>query len=64
MVGDSLISDGYGARNFGINYCHIAANETKQINDDTSVTYQLKSVAHLPECIGYSDEYLSFLNKT
>lgn len=52
MVGDSLLSDGCGASNFGIHYCHINTAATK-IEPDPRITYHLNSVAQLPECIGY-----------
>lgn len=47
MVGDSFHSDGQGAMNFGINYCHISQEPPAQ-----SVTYHLNSVAVLPERLG------------
>jgi 2-haloacid dehalogenase len=61
MVGDSIISDGYGAMNFGISYCHIN-RLMKAIPNDVKITYHIKSVSQLPACIGYATEYEHFLN--
>ena len=61
MVGDSLISDGYGARNFGINYCHINPHGAEVCTAEATITYHINSVAQLPACIGYETEYELFL---
>lgn len=61
MVGDSLISDGYGAKNFGINYCHVSRDHTQSLPLDTPLTYHISSVANLPHCIGYQKDYELFL---
>lgn len=62
MVGDSLISDGYGAMNFGINYCHINRRAEEVSSAETSIKYHISSVAHLPACIGYEAEYSLYLS--
>lgn len=62
MVGDSLISDGHGAMNFGISYCHISTNGQEIKSSEARITYHLSSVARLPACMGYEAEYELFLN--
>ncbi|WP_058535198.1 HAD family hydrolase [Legionella saoudiensis] len=62
MVGDSLISDGHGAKNFGINYCHVHQSPPSTMSLEATLTYHINSVAHLPNCIGYETEYKLFLN--
>lgn len=62
MVGDSIISDGHGAMNFGISYCHINNHASEIIHRETTITYHINSVAALPSCIGYEAEYDLFLN--
>ncbi|MGC1181915.1 HAD family hydrolase [Legionella sp.] len=60
MVGDSMISDGYGAKNFGINYCHVNNGISK--HSEETITYHINSVAQLPNCMGYEGEYALYLN--
>lgn len=62
MVGDSMISDGHGAMNFGINYCHINSKASEIKPSAASITYHINSVAQLPACIGYEREYTHYLN--
>jgi HAD superfamily hydrolase (TIGR01549 family) len=62
MVGDSIISDGHGAKNFGINYCHVHHSPPQATSLETTLTYHINSVANLPNCIGYETEYTLFLN--
>ncbi|CAM3025152.1 haloacid dehalogenase [Legionella steigerwaltii] len=61
MVGDSIINDGYGARDFGIDYCFINNQSVDNMHLETPIKYNIRSVAHLPACIGYETEYLQFL---
>lgn len=64
MVGDSILSDGHGAKNFGINYCHINKNNSVSELCETPITYHINSVAEIPLCIGYKTEYESFLKSS
>ena len=57
MVGDSIISDGHGAMNFGINYCHVHANSSVITQSEATITHHINSVAQLPAYIGYEAEY-------
>ncbi len=57
MVGDTLYSDGFGAKNFGINYCHIAPQLAEQTSENDAITYHIHSVATLPLHLGYEAEY-------
>ncbi|KTD73300.1 HAD family hydrolase [Legionella tucsonensis] len=61
MVGDSIISDGYGARDFGIDYCFVNTQSLNSESSETPIKYTISSVAHLPACIGYEAEYINFL---
>ncbi len=61
MVGDSIISDGCGARNFGIDYCFINNRSLDSVSSEAPIKYSISSVAHLPTCIGYETEYAHFL---
>ncbi|WP_454780741.1 HAD family hydrolase [Legionella sp. WA2022007384] len=61
MVGDSIISDGYGAKNFGIDYCFINNRTFDNDSSETPIKYAISSVAHLPASIGYEAEYMHFL---
>ena len=61
MVGDSMSNDGYGARDFGIDYCIITAQELDIASQEAPIKYNIRSVAHLPACIGYEIEYMRFL---
>ncbi|PWY54874.1 haloacid dehalogenase [Legionella qingyii] len=61
MVGDSIISDGYGAKNFGIDYCFINNRSVNHESSAPPIRYTISSVAHLPACIGYETEYMNFL---
>ncbi|HHT0591804.1 TPA: HAD family hydrolase [Legionella anisa] len=61
MVGDSIINDGYGARDFGIDYCFVNTHALSNISSETPIKYTISSVAHLPACIGYETEYINFL---
>lgn len=60
MVGDSIISDAHGAKNFGVHYCHIDKNLPNIDLLEANIKYQLTSVAQLPLCIGYATEYELF----
>lgn len=61
MVGDSLLSDGQGAKNFGIDYCQISTNPVDLEKEPPPIRYSIASVADLPACIGYEEEYDLFL---
>lgn len=62
MVGDNVASDGYGAKQFGMDFCFI--NHHKHINQDLEVPikYDVHSVTELPHVLGYTAEYHRFLN--
>lgn len=62
MVGDSIQSDGHGAQNFEIDFCYINGGSVETKYSEASITYNISSVADLPSCIGYKDEYDSFKN--
>ncbi|HHF7365443.1 TPA: HAD family hydrolase [Legionella bozemanae] len=62
MVGDSIINDGYGARDFGIDYCFVNPQALNNVSSEIPIKYTISSVAHLPACIGYETEYINFLN--
>ncbi|KTC79556.1 HAD family hydrolase [Legionella cherrii] len=64
MVGDSMVNDGYGARNFGIDYCFINNQSLDNMSLEAPVKYHIRSVAHLPACIGYDTEYQQFLKSS
>ncbi|ARB91274.1 HAD-IA family hydrolase [Legionella longbeachae] len=61
MVGDSIISDGHGAKNFGIDFCFINNHSLNVLPTELPIKYNINSVAHLPICMGYKAEYESFL---
>jgi len=61
MVGDSLESDGHGAMSFGIGYCFINNKAIEVVESAANITYNIRTVAHLPFHIGYEDEYALFL---
>lgn len=63
MVGDSITNDGYGAKNFGIDYCWINPS-CERIYSETPIKYNISSVANLPVCLGYEREYLKFLESS
>lgn len=63
MVGDSIISDGYGAQNFGIDYCFINNTPLNILPSTLPITHNISSVAHLPMSMGYEAEYKHFLNR-
>lgn len=63
MVGDSIISDGYGAQNFGIDYCFINHKAASISSSAPPITHDIPSVAHLPMHLGYDEEYEHFLNQ-
>lgn len=44
MVGDSLVNDGYGARDFGIDFCYVGQGQKP---DELPIKYMIKSVAEL-----------------
>lgn len=62
MVGDSIISDGYGAKNFGIDFCFINGRSLEILPLETPIKYNIRSVADLPICMGYTTEYELFLS--
>ncbi|KTD11102.1 haloacid dehalogenase [Legionella gratiana] len=62
MVGDSIISDGYGAKNFGIDFCFINNHSLDALPPEPPIKYNISSVAHLPICMGYKAEYEIFLS--
>lgn len=57
MVGDSISSDGHGAKNFGIDFCFINGSNVDTKHSEATITYDIKSVADLPSCIGYKEKY-------
>lgn len=61
MVGDSIISDGHGAKNFGIDFCFINTHLLDILPSEPPIKYNINSVAHLPICMGYKAEYELFL---
>jgi 2-haloacid dehalogenase len=61
MVGDSIISDGYGAQNFGIDYCFINNKSLDLLPSSLPIAHNISSVAYLPASIGYEAEYKHFL---
>lgn len=48
-VGDSLISDGYGAQNAGVDFAFINRKKIDVANHDAKVKFNLNSVAELPK---------------
>lgn len=62
MVGDNVSSDGYGAKQYGMDFCFI--NHNKIINQDPElpIKYDIHSVTELARVLGYSTEYDHFLN--
>lgn len=62
MVGDSIISDGHSAKNLGIDFCLIDKKlEIAKI--DIPVKFTIKSVAELPYCLGYKNDYNNFIKE-
>ncbi|VEH33058.1 HAD family hydrolase [Legionella sainthelensi] len=60
MVGDSIVSDGHGAKNFGIDFCFINNHSLDILPSEPPIKYNINSVAHLPICMGYKAEYRLF----
>lgn len=60
MVGDSYVSDGGGAANVNIDFCYINKERKELPGSEVTVTFDIASVAHLPSCIGYENEYALF----
>lgn len=56
MVGDTLSSDGHGAKQFGIDFCFI--NHKKVWNQDIElvIKHDIHSVTELPNILGYAEE--------
>lgn len=60
MVGDTLSSDGHGAKQFGIDFCFI--NHKKVENQDLGlvVKHDIHSVTELPNILGYAENIICF----
>lgn len=52
-IGDSLLSDGRGAKNYGMDFCFINTNNITLKDNDIPVKYNLSSVSKLPYYLGY-----------
>ena len=55
FIGDSLISDGGGAMNCGMDFCFINPHGISLEGRDIPVKFNINGVSQLPACLGYSD---------
>lgn len=60
MVGDSLSSDGKGAKAYGMDFCYVNKNFCEKIS---WVTFTVNSVIELPFCLGYKTEFEKCFSK-
>lgn len=63
MVGDSLMADGRGSKNAGIDYCFIGNDDEKanMQTRDVNAKYKINSVNKLPNYLGHQQKYSLFL---
>lgn len=61
MVGDSLSSDGYGAKNSGMHFCFVSNNMLEVKQNKVPIHHHVFSVAELPHRLGYEKEYQAFI---
>lgn len=55
FIGDSLISDGQGARNCKMDFCYINANNLEIKDSTIPIKFNITSVSRLPKCLGHDD---------
>lgn len=55
FIGDSLISDGQGAHNSGMDFCYINLNEISVKDASIPIKFNIPGVSKLPHCLGHND---------
>lgn len=57
MVGDTLLSDGHGAMQFGIDFCFINHKQVVNTAPDLVIKHEIHLVTELPNILGYKEEF-------